>query len=87
MTFVLVHRQLSDLTRQISRLETADFTGKESLIAKSESTLKETYLKNVDQSNLSQAIVVAFVEIKLSSLRLTVRYQQAKISKPGQDSW
>jgi flagellar hook assembly protein FlgD len=87
MTFALVHRQLSDLTRQISKLDAKDLIGKENLIAKSESTLNETYLKSVERSNLSQTVIMAFVEIKLSSLRLSIRYQQAKISNVDHDSW
>lgn len=87
LTFVLVHRQLAELTRQISKLDATDLNGKKNLIAKLEAGLKETYLKNVDQSNPSQTVIVAFVEVKLSCLRLSIRYQQAKISKAGEDSW
>lgn len=81
MTFVLVNREIADLTRHLSTLETSDLKNKDSLIRQTEISLNEKYLKDIDRSNPSQTIVAAFSEVKLSSLRLTIRHQQSKFAK------
>ena len=80
MTFALVQRELADLTRHLSRLDSKDFTTKENLIRQTEVSLNEKYLKELDRSNPSQTIVAAITELNLSCLRLTVLHQKSKAS-------
>jgi hypothetical protein len=82
MTFVLVQREVADLTRHLSRLDSQDVKGKESLIRQTEISLNEKYLKDVDRSNPSETIVAAMVEVNLLSLRLAIRYRESKLAKP-----
>jgi len=81
MTFVLVQRELAELTMEISRREPDDFVEKERLIRQVELALYDRYIKLVDRSNPSQTIVAALVEIKLSSLRLTLSHRQSRAAK------
>jgi hypothetical protein len=82
MTFVLVQREVADLTRHLSRLDSQDVKSKESLIRQTENSLNDKYLKDIDRSNPSQTIVAAMVEVNLSSLRLAIRYRGGKLAKP-----
>jgi hypothetical protein len=82
MTFVLVQREVADLTRHLSRLDSQDVKSKESLIRQTEISLNDKYLKDIDRSNPSQTIVAAMVEVNLSSLRLAIRYRKSKLAKP-----
>lgn len=84
MTFCLVHREIADLTRHLSSVATSDFQGKESLIAQTEISLNEKYLKHVDSNQPSHAVIVAFVEVKLSSLKLSILHQQSKVNDAQQ---
>jgi len=87
MTFVLVHRQLADFTRGVSKRDMKDFRGKEELIGGMEERLKNTYLCGLERSDVKQSVIIAFVEVKLSILRLSIRYQQDKILNTDQNSW
>ncbi|KAH8821269.1 hypothetical protein F5884DRAFT_81820 [Xylogone sp. PMI_703] len=77
MTFALAHREIADLTRDISRLDSRELKERENLIRQTEMNLNTKYLKGLDRSNPSQTVVAAFVEVSLSSLKLVNRYRKA----------
>ena len=83
MTFVLVNRELADLTRQLSHVSANDLVTKENLIVKTESSLHEKYFKHVDRSDPCQTIVTAFSEDKIMNLRLILRHRRAAKSPLG----
>jgi Fungal specific transcription factor domain len=78
MTYVLAQREIADLIRQLSRLNDNDFQSQESLIRRTEMSLNERYLRQIDRSNPLQTVVAAMAEVNLSSLRLRIRYRQSK---------
>ena len=81
MTFVLVHREIADVTRNLSNIYCLDFQSKEEVIRQTETKLKEGYLNGIDPTNRAQAAIAAFVEVKFSSIRLSIRYSQVAGSK------
>lgn len=81
MTFVVIQREISDTVRALSSLESKDFDGKEKLLDEIESNLTRTYFSSVDTSDASQRITSASAGIRLSSLRLAVRYRQTETGK------
>lgn len=85
MSFSLVNREIADLTRAISRVAIGDIQGKERLISKTEARLNEKYLKNVDRSIPSSTVIVAFAEVRFSTLKLSLLHQQTEFVE-GLDS-
>jgi hypothetical protein len=81
MTFVLVQREISDLTRALSRLECNGFEAKEKMLNDMDLSLTTRYFNKIDRNNASQAIIGAFARIRLSSLRLTIQYRRSKSGK------
>ena len=81
MTFVLVHREIAELTIALTKVDPRDLGEKERMIHQTESSLYEKYLKLIDRSNPSQTIVQALVEIKLKSLRLTLSHRASLTAK------
>jgi hypothetical protein len=76
MTFVLVHREIADLVRNLSNIYCLDFQAKEEVIRQTETKLKEGYLAGINPTNRAQTIIAALVEVKFSSIRLSIRYYQ-----------
>lgn len=82
MTFALVNREISDLIVDLSKLDANELRAKEKLIHNTEHNIYEKFLNYTDRSNHSQTIVAAFVEVRMSSLRLTLSYRRSKMAEP-----
>jgi hypothetical protein len=81
LTFALVNREISDTIRKLALINTDNFEEREDVLRQAEISLTTRYLSNIDRSNPTHTVVVAFIEICFSSLRLSVRYRKAKCSK------
>ncbi|KAF2670743.1 hypothetical protein BT63DRAFT_200131 [Microthyrium microscopicum] len=75
-TFILARRGIAGLTVQLSQFDSNDHAAKERLIRQTKLSLDEKYLNDIDLSNPSQTVVAAFIEVSLSSLRLTLRHRR-----------
>lgn len=80
-TFALVHREIADTTRMLATVDGSDVDKRHSIIRQTEATLTQKYLAGIDRSNPSQTVIAALVEVKLSTLRLSVRHRQTENAK------
>lgn len=81
MSFVLVYRAVGDCIRELADIEPTEFEKREDVIRETESFVLEKYLKDVDNSNPSHTVIVAFLEVKLATLRLSIRHRQTEKSR------
>lgn len=77
MTFVIVRREIADLTVQLSRVEPQDRLAREKLLNETRASLDEKYLHNLNRVDSWQTAVAALIEISLSGLTLAHRHRQA----------
>ena len=78
MAFALVHREISDMTRELARIDFHRFDEKDAIINRVEAHLTEDYLSHIDSSKPSQTSIAAFVEVKLASARLSIRHRRSE---------
>lgn len=81
LTFALINREISDAIRKLAFIRTDSFEEREDVLRQTEVSLSTRYLSDIDRSNPSQTVIVAFMEISFSSLRLSIRYRQVKCPK------
>lgn len=80
MTFVLVHRVISNGTRSVAHIHPLEFEQKEAVLRQTETLLQNEFLHNTD--NPSPHVVAAFAEIRIASLRLSYRHRQTLKGPP-----
>lgn len=81
MTFVLVHREICDTTRLLAAVDGTDFDERQSIITQCEASLNQKYLARIDRTNPSHTIIAALAEVRISTLRLSLRYRQTENTK------
>ncbi|KUJ12210.1 uncharacterized protein LY89DRAFT_688662 [Mollisia scopiformis] len=81
MTFALVHRELGDMSRGLSSVICRNFNQKEHLVSQVEESLTQRYLNIMDTSTPSQSIIVALVQVRIASARLSIRYRRSEGSR------
>ncbi|KAH7356415.1 hypothetical protein BKA65DRAFT_207150 [Rhexocercosporidium sp. MPI-PUGE-AT-0058] len=80
-TYVLVHREISDTTRLLSTVDRTDFDKRHSILSQAEASLNQKYLARTDRTNPSQTVIAALVEVRVSTLRLSLRHRQTENTK------
>lgn len=83
MTFALVDRELSDLTRRLAKIDPSEIEAKENEIQQAERNLNKLYLLEVDRTLPAQTVVLAMAEVRLSTLKLAIKYRVAMTIKKG----
>ncbi|KAE8448962.1 hypothetical protein EG329_008758 [Mollisiaceae sp. DMI_Dod_QoI] len=87
MTFALVHRDLADMSRELSRIYCQNLDQKDCLVNQTEEDLAQKYLTSLDTSEPSQTIIAALIQVRLASARLSIyhrRFEQSKSSPERQ---
>lgn len=79
-TFVIVHRDIANATRLLTRIDSSELDEKCQILRETEASVSE-YLAGVDATNPSHTVIAAVVEVKLSTLRLSVRHRKAENEK------
>ncbi|KAL2073846.1 hypothetical protein VTL71DRAFT_11172 [Oculimacula yallundae] len=80
-TFVLVHREIADTTRRLAAIDGTKFDERYNIVSQCEATLNQKYLAGIDRTNPSQTVIAAFVEIRISTFKLSLRHRQIQSSK------
>ncbi|KAL5324603.1 hypothetical protein ACEPPN_009149 [Leptodophora sp. 'Broadleaf-Isolate-01'] len=80
-TFALVHREISNTTRLLATVDGTDFDKRHGILSQAETSLNQKYLDRIDRTNPSQTVIAALVEIRLSTLRLSLRHRQTENTK------
>lgn len=78
MSFILVYRAISDCVRELADTPVGEFERRERVIRACERGVMEKYLKDVDGSNPAHIVILAFLEVKLAGLRLSVRQRRTE---------
>jgi hypothetical protein len=86
MTFALVNRGISDVIHKLAHLRTDSFEERENLLRQTETDLNTRYLGNIDRSSPPETVIVAFIEVSFSSLRLSIRHRQINCPKMERSS-
>ncbi|CZT44904.1 uncharacterized protein RSE6_05156 [Rhynchosporium secalis] len=75
-TFALVHREISDTIRRLAAIDGNNFDERQRIISECETVISKKYLAGIDRTNPSQTVITAFVEVRISTLRLSLRHRQ-----------
>ncbi|KAF8855925.1 hypothetical protein BDZ45DRAFT_625738 [Acephala macrosclerotiorum] len=83
MTFALVHRELADMSRELTRIHSHDLNLMGAIVNQVEESLTQKYLIAIDTSRPSQTIVAALIQVRLASTRLSIQHRRAMNSDSG----
>ncbi|RDW91575.1 hypothetical protein BP5796_02740 [Coleophoma crateriformis] len=83
MTYTLVEREISDLTRKLTKIGSQEIELEKNEIQQVERKLNELYFLDVDRTLPAQTVIVAMAEVRLSTLKLGIKYREAISSKTG----
>jgi hypothetical protein len=76
MTFALVHRSIADMVRRLSHIDPTKLEEREEILRQTELQLQKNYLKDIERTNPSENIIIAFVGVKFSTLRLSISHRR-----------
>ncbi|CZR59489.1 uncharacterized protein PAC_09381 [Phialocephala subalpina] len=81
MTFALVHRELADMSRELAMIYCHDLCQKDAFVDQVEESLTQKYLTVIDTNKPSQTIVAALIQVRLASVRLSIKHRRSMNSE------